>query len=82
MDWQTDRQTKAHINSMYADREIDRQVARHNPYRIFLPFLLRVVRLPSTGWKDMFISLVPGTKNYFTSVRLGTNKQETRKTFY
>ena len=39
-------------------------------YRVFLPFLLWVVRLPSTGWEYMFVLFIPATQNDLPSMRL------------
>lgn len=45
-------------------------IGRNAPYRVFVPFLLWIVRLPATGRKDVLVFLVPASQNHFTCMRL------------
>lgn len=40
------------------------------PHRVFVPFLLRIVRLPAACGEDVFVLLVPAPQYHFTCMRL------------
>lgn len=39
-------------------------------HRVFVPFLLRIVRLPATSGEDVLVLLIPAPQHNFTCVRL------------
>lgn len=43
---------------------------RKQTHRIFVPFLLGVVRLPAASGEDVLVLLVPAPQHHFTCVRL------------
>ena len=49
---------------------------KSSPYRVFFPFLLRIVRFPTTCRENVLVPLVPRTKNNFTRVRLCERKKD------